>query len=103
MSPYETIFWGVFGGFAAEALVWFGIRHLRPAEYPFWVRSPLYYLIAAVMIAIGGIVALAYARSGATLNALLALQIGASTPLILRKARDLVPPKVEPPDPATID
>lgn len=103
MGPWETILWGAFGAFAAEALVWFGIRHLRPQDYPFWVRSPVYYVIAAVMIAIGGIVALAYARSGTTLNAVLAMQIGASAPLIIRKARDLVPPKPEPPDPTRID
>ena len=103
MSLGETFFWGAFGGFGAEALVWFAIRHLRPREYPFWIRAPLYYAIAAVMIGIGGVIALAYARSGTTLNALLAIQIGASAPLVLRKARDLVPPPTEPPDPARVD
>jgi len=103
MGSGETFLWGTFGAFAAEALVWFSLRHLVPKEYPYWIRSPLYYVISFVMVAIGGVVALAYARSGTPLNAILAMQIGASAPLIIRRARDVVPTTPSPPDPSTID
>jgi hypothetical protein len=103
MSLIETVLWGAFGGLAAEAINWYSLRHLPPSDYPYWVRSPLYYLIAMAMVAVAAVVTLAYARSGTTLNPLLAIQIGASAPLIIRRGRDVLAPKVEAPDPSRID
>jgi hypothetical protein len=103
MGGLETFLWALFGGIGAEIAVVFGLRHSAPHEFPYWLRSPLYYVVAALMVLAGGGIALAYARSGVNLNAILALQLGASAPLILRKLRDAVPTEVKPPDPAKID
>ena len=103
MSLIETTLWGAFGGLAAEAINWYSLRHLRLSEYPYWVKSPLYYLIAGVMIAVAAIITLAYARSGTTLNPLLAIQVGASAPLIIRRGREAFGAKPETPDPTKID
>lgn len=103
MSPIETFLWGIFGGIGAEAGVVFALRYRLPAEYPYWLKSKVYYLVAGIMVLLGGGIALAYSRSGTTLNALLAMQIGASAPLILRKLSETVPEKPVPPDPSKID
>jgi hypothetical protein len=103
MSPVETLLWGGFGAFAAEAVNWSNLRHLLPSEYPYWVRSPLYYVISGVMVALAAVITYAYARSGTTLNPLLAIQVGASAPLIIRRSRDALAGKPKPPDPEKID
>lgn len=103
MSPFETMLWGAFGGLAAEAINWYSLRHLPRADYPYWVKSPLYYLIAVAMIAVAAIVTLAYARSGTTLNPLLAIQVGASAPLIIRGGKAAVTPKAQVPRQGSID
>ena len=91
MSPQETLLWGIFGGAGAEVAILFALRHQNPAEFPFWIRSWVYYLIVVLMVLVGGGMALAYSRSGTDLSPILAVQIGASTPLILRKLRDAAP------------
>jgi hypothetical protein len=103
MTPTETFLWGLFGGLGAEASVVFAFRHRGPSEYPYWLKSWTYYFVAAVMVLIGGVIAVAYAKSGTTLNAMLAIQIGASTPLIFRKLSENIPDRPEPPDPSRID
>jgi hypothetical protein len=103
MSPLETFFWGLFGGIGAEAGVVFALRHRLPSEYPYWLKSRVYYLVAGVMVFLGGGMAVAYARSDTKLNAILAIQIGASAPLILRKLSETIPEAPKPPDPAKVD
>ena len=98
MTGPETFLWGLFGGFGAEMAVLFAIRHQLPADAPHYLKSKLYYLVALVMCLVGGIIALAYSQSGTSLNAILAIQIGASAPLLLRKLSETVvePPRVPP-------
>ena len=103
MSPFETFLWGLFGGIGAEVSVVFSLRHRGPKEYPYWLTSWTYYMVSGAMVIIGGLVAVAYARSGTTLNAILALQIGASAPLIFRKLSETIPETPKPPDPERID
>jgi hypothetical protein len=103
MGLLETFGWGVFGGFGTEAAVVFALRHTSSAEAPHWLRSPIYYFIAAIMILIGGGVAIAYARSGTLLSPFLAIQIGASTPLLLRKLRETVPGAPKAPPAGSVD
>jgi hypothetical protein len=99
----ETFVWGFFGGVAAELAVLFGLRKQFPGKYPHWVVSPAYWAIVVVMAACGGAIALAYVRSGTALTAILAIQVGASAPLFLRKARDLLSEPPKPPNQSTID
>lgn len=104
MTPIETFLWGLFGGFGAEVSVVFALRHRGSSDYPYWLKSWTYYLVAATMIIVGGVIAVAYARSGTTLNAILAIQIGASAPLIFRKlGESFIPDTPKPPDPSRID
>lgn len=103
MGFLETFLWGAFGGVGAEAATWAAIRYSKPTEYPYWLKSPLYYAIAVFLILLGGGVAVMYARSATPLNPVLAAQIGASAPLLLRKFSEAVPPRVQPPDPSKVD
>jgi len=91
MTGLELFVWGTVGGVAAEAVNFFAVRHLRPSEFPHWVRAPSYYAIAVAMAIIGGVLVLAHYRSGTSLTPILAIHIGAATPLILRKLRDAAP------------
>ena len=103
MTPVETFIWGFFGGLGAEVSVVFALRHRGPKEYPHWLKSWTYYIVSFVMVIVGGGIAVAYAQSGTTLNAILAIQIGASAPLIFRKLSETIPYAPPPPDPAKID
>ena len=103
MSPVETFVWGLFGGIGAEVSVIFALRHRAAKEYPYWLKTYTYYLVAAVMSIVGGVIAVAYAQSGTTLNAILAIQIGASAPLIFRKLSETIPETPKQPDPSKID
>lgn len=100
MSNIEIFLWGLMGGVGAEMVGVFAIRRQNPAGFPYWIRSLKYYIIASIMILIGAALALAYYRSGFSLNPILAIQIGASAPLILRKASDTV---IEPKSPSESD
>ncbi len=103
MGVPETFAWGFFGGIGAELAVVFAIRHQLAHEHPYWFRSYLYWIIAALMALAGAVVAVAYARSGTSLSPILAIQVGASAPLILRKLRQTVPDEPGAPDPAKVD
>jgi hypothetical protein len=70
---------GTFGGFIAEAVRWYKIRESK--NYPSYIKSPLYWLSTLVMIFIGGFLASLYGID--QVNALLAVNIGASAPLII--------------------
>lgn len=86
---------GVAGGVVAEAVQWFGLRFTLHKGLPPWSRSWLYWAVTLVMVAVGGGLAYVYAISGTKLSPLLALNVGASAPLILGKLINQVPP-IEP-------
>ena len=103
MPGWEILLWGFVGGLGSETVVIYDIFHQKPSVFPWWIKSEKYYIIAVIMILLGGLLALAYSKSGATLTPILSIQIGASTPLILRKIRDVSSEPPSPPDPARID
>ena len=103
MGMPEVFVWGLLGGFGAEFAVVFQLRHQLRVGRHYWLRSGEYWLIVVAMIVFAGVIVVAHARSGATLNPWMAIQLGASTPLLLRKFREAVPESPTPPDPATID
>ena len=104
MSLLEAFVWGLAGGIGAEVSVLFAHRHRAPGDIPYYLKGWFYYVAALLMILFGGIVALAHASTpGITLNAILAIQIGASAPLIFRKLSETIAESPEPPDPAKID
>ena len=103
MGLLETFLWGLFGGVGAEVSVVFAIRHRAANDFPYWLKSWVYYISSLAMVFFGGGIAVAYASSGTTLNAILAIQIGASAPLIFRKLSETIPETPKPPDPAKIN
>lgn len=103
MGLLETFLWGLFGGVGAEVSVVFAHRHRAANDFPYWLKSWVYYISSLVMVFFGGGIAVAYASSGTTLNAILAIQIGASAPLIFRKLSETIPETPRPPDPAKIN
>jgi len=83
MSLYEGFLWGIAGGIFAELLGWFKLRTQAPEDLPLQMKSMYYWLVTVIMICAGGILVTAYLRSDVKVNAIMALNIGASAPLIL--------------------
>jgi len=83
MGMLEGFLYGIFGGFLAELLGLFRLRHQPPGSLPAWLKSPFYWIITLLMILAGGFLVVVYLKSAFTLNAVLAVNIGASAPLII--------------------
>jgi len=103
MGLAETIVWGLAGGIIAELLSLFEIRRTLPSEWPHWLKSKGYWSITTGMILAGAMLVLAYERSGMKLSALVAMNVGASAPLVLRQFTSAVPRQPTPPDPSKVD
>ncbi len=75
---------GLAGGVAAELLKWYGIRESLHEGLPGYAKSVAYWLVTAGMVGAGGLLVFVYqASADIKLSPLLALNIGASAPLIL--------------------
>ena len=83
---------GLAGGVASELLDWFRIRKELHRGVPGWAKSWLYWLITATMSGFGGLLVFTYEVSGIEVSPILAFNIGASAPLILRSLTSQVPP-----------
>jgi len=91
MSLIEGFVYGVFGGSLAELLGLFRLRHEAPGAFPVWLQSVFYWIITGLMVLAGGGLVVIYLKSKFTLNALLAVNIGASAPLIIGALVSQVP------------
>jgi hypothetical protein len=83
---------GVFGGALAELLQWVRIKRELHRGLPDWSRSTTYWIITTLMALAGGVLVVAYKGSGTTMNSILAINIGASAPLLLSKFVEKIPP-----------
>jgi predicted cobalt transporter CbtA len=92
MGLYEGFLWGVAGGIFAELLGWFKLRHQAADDLPIQMKTRYYWIVTAVMILAGGILVIAYLRSDVKVNAIMALNVGASAPLILGALVSQSPP-----------
>jgi hypothetical protein len=72
---------GIGGGIAPELVKMYKIRELP--QMPQWFKSPIFWGLTLAMILAGGGLATLYAASGSTLSPILAVNVGASAPLIL--------------------
>ena len=81
-SMIDVFIAGTFGGLLLELLHWWNLRR-RNTRFPQYARSPFYWGITLLMAAAGGVLAVAY--FGQQAEALIALHVGISTPLILQK------------------
>ena len=83
--PMSDGFWlGVLGGLLAELFSVSRLRYRARNELPLWITSPWYWIITALLIVSGGVLVSVYLGSGVAMTPLLAVNIGASAPLILQ-------------------
>lgn len=92
MGLCEGFLWGVLGGIFAELLGWFKLRHQAPDDLPIQMKTLYYWIVTVGMILAGGILVIAYLRSDVKVNAIMALNVGASAPLILGALINQSPP-----------
>ncbi len=83
MGILEGFGYGLLGGFLAEILGLFKLRQQSPKTLPEFLKSGFYWLITVAMLFAGGIIVVVYFKSGISLNPLLAVNVGASAPLII--------------------
>lgn len=91
ISGASAIFlFGCAGGALLELLRWWKLR--ESPEWPIYARKVAYWLVTFAMIVAGGLVAIAYGTGQTT--AILAMNLGASTPAIIG-ALAAQPPKAD--------
>lgn len=76
---------GVLGGLFAELLGWFEVRKLSPGRRPEFLKSKFYWILTAAMILAGGALVDVYLASDISFKPIIAVNIGASAPLIIGK------------------
>jgi hypothetical protein len=81
--PPQEFWYGVLGGFFAELFGMWKLRHGLKAELPPYLRSWFYWLMTILMVATGGLLSFVYLKSGVTLSPLLAVNVGATAPLMI--------------------
>ena len=81
MGTFETLLWGLAGGVFSELLRLY--RDRENLEWAPYLRRPQYLIPTVLMILAGALLTLAYARSDFVLKPLLAVNIGASAPLLI--------------------
>lgn len=89
------LFWlGVLGGFFTELLGHYKIRETAPNAFPKYLKSPYYWVVTVLMVLSGGCLTAIYAASNIDLAAVVAVNIGASAPLILGTFAQRSPPNI---------
>ena len=87
-TTWGTFLWAAGGGLAAEALRWWRLIRAQQQgttlNLPVYARSPLYWGLTVVIVLAGGMLAVAYVASGQRLGPILAINVGASAPLIIQ-------------------
>jgi hypothetical protein len=83
VSLFEGFVFGLLGGVLREVLTLFRLRHQPIRLLPVWVKSPWYWATTALMLLSGGFLVVIYMRSNIAVAPILAVNIGASAPLIL--------------------
>ena len=78
---------GCAGGALAELLHWWNLRQNK--QLPDYAISPLYWVVTLAMVVAGGFITWVY--FGQRAEAVLALHVGVSTPLILQKLVTSIP------------
>lgn len=88
MAPF---WFAVFGGFAANIVRIFDLVQTPRPERPKTFSDPLYCLQFFILPFLGGFLAYAYQSEGTVLSPILAINIGASAPLILKTLASAAP------------
>lgn len=74
---------GVLGGCFAELLGLFKLRTLARDARPEYLRSWFYWFVTSLMVLAGGLLVVIYLLSDIPLKPILALNVGASAPLLI--------------------
>jgi hypothetical protein len=88
---FSAFFGGFLGGFLVEILSVYKIRRLPPQKRPDWIYSFFYWFWSFAMMLSGGALVVVYIASNVSVTPILALNIGASAPLIIGAFADKVP------------
>jgi hypothetical protein len=91
MGLLEGFVYGVVGGGLAELLGLFRLRHSARGSFPEWLKSPFYWIVTLLMILSGGLLVIIYMRSNLVISAIIAVNIGASAPLIISTFTSHIP------------
>jgi hypothetical protein len=83
MCLLEGFIYGVIGGIFAELLGLFKLRQESRETFPKWISSVFYWVITALMTLAGGALVVVYLKSGIDLKPIIAVNIGASAPLLI--------------------
>jgi hypothetical protein len=81
MTDLSIFEFACFGGFLAEVLKWYRLR--ESVNFPDYAKGPVYWIITLAVIVGGGGLAYAYGPQVVT-SKILAVNIGASAPLIIQ-------------------
>lgn len=74
---------GIGGGFLAELVGLYKLRRETKSNFPKYYSSPIYWVITLAMILTGGGLVILYIENNISINAILAVNIGASAPIII--------------------
>lgn len=88
----HTFVWGMAGGIFLEILKWFRMRETLYVAIPDYAKGLSYWVATAAMVVAGGILAVAYENEDVTIDRILAINIGASAPLLIKALVDQTPP-----------
>lgn len=80
-TAWQVFFAGLAGGCLLELVHWYAI--LKNGRLPDYGKSPLYWIVSALMAVAGGGLAVLY--FGERAEGIVALHVGLSAPLILQK------------------
>ncbi len=81
-SLLEVFIVGTIGGLVLELIHWWNLRRRNP-KFPKYAKSIFYWVVTAGMAVVGGVLAVFY--FGDQAEAIVALHVGISAPLILQK------------------
>lgn len=83
MEIWHGFLYGMLGGVLAELFGLFRLRQQAPKDLPIWLKSPFYWIVTLLMVLAGGGLVFVYLQSGVEMKAIVAVNIGASAPLII--------------------
>ncbi len=99
-----AVFWyGFFGGMAVNVLRLTEIGQLRKVDRPQTFSDWMYCVQFVFLPLLGGFIAHAYNSSGSPLTPILAINVGASAPAILKTMAGAIPRRLSPDDVDTKD
>src|SRR5205823_5819585 len=85
LGPGEGFLCGLIGGAFAELAGWFKLRTASKTDRPAYLTDKFYWVITTLMVFAGGVLVAIYIRSEmGTIKPILAVNIGASAPLIIQ-------------------